>query len=492
MEYEAVIGLEIHAQLKTRSKIFCGCSTLFGGEPNAQTCPVCLGMPGVLPVLNRSVIEMAAKAALALNLKVNNESIFARKNYFYPDLPKGYQISQYDRPFSEHGWVEIPTAERDQQGRPIEWRKKRFRITRLHIEEDAGKSLHEGMPQSTTKSYVNLNRSGVPLVEIVSEPDLRSSWEAYDYVQYLRKTLLYIDVCDGNMEEGSLRCDANISVRPRGQEKFGTKTEIKNLNSFRFLQRALDYEIARQIDLLREGGRVRQETRLWNDREGRTFVMRSKEEAHDYRYFPEPDLPPLVVASEWIEKVAEELPELPETRRARFQQDYGLSMDESMLLTQSREMADYYEAVGRASESPKAAANWILSELLRELKNDNIEITQCQVKPTDLGALIKLINNNTISGKIAKDVFEQMFRTGKPPQQLIKELGLEQISDSSQIQTAVAQAIADNPKQVEQYCQGKQTLFGFFVGQVMKATRGKANPQMVNELLKQMLDEKCK
>lgn len=491
-EFEAVIGLEIHAQLMTRTKIFCGCSAAFGHEPNANTCPVCLGLPGALPVLNRNVLEMAAKAALALNLKINHESIFARKNYFYPDLPKGYQISQYDRPFCEHGWVEIPTSERDEQGRPTEWRKKRFGITRLHLEEDAGKSLHEGMPQSATKSYVNLNRSGVPLAEIVSEPDFRSSWEAYDYVQYLRKTLLYIGVCDGNMEEGSLRCDANVSVRPRGQERFGTKTEIKNLNSFRFLQKALDYEIDRQIKLIKEGGKVTQETRLWNDREGRTYVMRSKEEAHDYRYFPEPDLPPLVVTETWINSVKAQMVELPEARRERFQQQYSLTMDESLLLTQTREMAEYYEKAALAAENPKLAANWVLSELLRELKNANLEITDCPVTPENLGALIKLISNNTISGKIAKDVFDKMFKTGKSPQDLVRELGLEQISDEGVIAAAITKAIEENPKQVESYCGGKQGLFGFFVGQVMKSTGGKANPQMLNELLKKMLEERCK
>ncbi len=492
IDYQAVIGLEIHAQLLTKTKIFCGCSATFGGEPNANTCPVCLGLPGALPVFNSSVMEMAAKAAMALNLEINHQSIFARKNYFYPDLPKGYQISQYDRPFSEHGWVEILTSERDEQGRPLEWRKKRFGITRLHLEEDAGKSLHDGMAESATKSYVNLNRSGVPLAEIVSEPDFRSSWEAYDYVQYLRKTLLYVGVCDGNMEEGSLRCDANISVRPHGQEKFGTKTEIKNLNSFKFLQKALDYEIARQTHVLSEGGRVIQETRLWNDREGRTYVMRSKEDAHDYRYFPEPDLPPLVVTDSYIKEIKQVLPELPEARRERFQEQYSLTMDESIILTQSRSMADYYEGVVKNSNNAKASVNWMLSELLRELKNANLDIIDCPIKPNDLGELITLISNNTINGKIAKEVFEKMFQTGKLPKALIQELGLTQITNSVEILTIVAKVINDNPKQLEQYCQGKQTLFGFFVGQVMKVTAGKANPQMVNEVLKTQLEERCK
>ncbi|MFY9222396.1 MAG: Asp-tRNA(Asn)/Glu-tRNA(Gln) amidotransferase subunit GatB [Blastocatellia bacterium] len=490
--YEAVIGLEIHAQLLTQTKIFCGCSAQFGGEANADTCPVCLGMPGALPVFNKKVLEMASKAATALNLQINNKSIFARKNYFYPDLPKGYQISQYDEPFSKNGWVEILTSPRDDQGRPIEWKKKRFNITRLHLEEDAGKSLHEGMLESDTKSYVNLNRSGVPLAEIVSEPDFRSSWEAYDYVQYLRKTLIYVGVCDGNMEEGSLRCDANVSVRPVGQEKLGTKTEIKNLNSFRFLQKALDYEIARQIKVLKEGGRISQETRLWNEREGRTYVMRSKEEAHDYRYFPEPDLPPIIVSNEFLREIAKELPELPEARRERFQQEHKLSLEESINLTQSRQMADYYEEVVKSSNNAKMSANWVLNELLGELKNANLEITACSIKPTDLGELINLITNNTISGKMAKEVFEKMFQSGKSPKVLVEELGLIQITDTTEIQNIAVKVIDENPKQLEQYCKGKQSLIGFFVGQVMKLTAGKANPQMLNEILKNLLEERCK
>ncbi|MBL8150743.1 MAG: Asp-tRNA(Asn)/Glu-tRNA(Gln) amidotransferase subunit GatB [Blastocatellia bacterium] len=487
-DFEAVIGLEIHAQLKTRTKIFCTCSAIFGGEPNSDTCPVCLGLPGALPVLNKEVVSMATKAALALNLHINHESIFARKNYFYPDLPKGYQISQYDRPFSERGWVEIPTSERDEQGRAVEWKKKRFHITRLHIEEDAGKSIHDGMPQSATKSYVNLNRSGVPLVEIVSEPDFRSSWEAYDYVQYLRKTLLYAGVCDGNMEEGSLRCDANVSVRLRGAEKFGTKAEIKNLNSFRFLQKALDYEIDRQIKTIKEGGKITQETRLWNDKEGKTYVMRSKEEAHDYRYFPEPDLPPLTVSTQYIEDISQHLPELPEARRERLQHLYELTMEESMLLTQTKEMADYYEQVTEASGNARLAANWVLSELLRELKNAGKEITECPVTARDFGDLVKLIADNTISGKMGKEVFEKMFQTGKSPQLLIEELGLKQITDPAEIESIVKTVVAANPKQFEQYKQGKQALFGFFVGQVMKASQGKVNPQLTNDILKKILD----
>ncbi|HZS06939.1 MAG TPA: Asp-tRNA(Asn)/Glu-tRNA(Gln) amidotransferase subunit GatB [Blastocatellia bacterium] len=484
--WEAVIGLEVHAQLLTASKIFCACSAAFGDEPNANTCPVCLGLPGALPVLNRQAVELAARAALALNLKINNESIFARKNYFYPDLPKGYQISQYDRPFSEHGHVELLTGERDEAGRPGEWKVKRIGITRMHMEEDAGKSLHEGVADPG-KSYVNLNRSGTPLAEIVSEPDFRSSWEAYDYLTYLRRTLQYIGACDGNMEEGSLRCDANVSVRRLGDPKLGTRTELKNINSMRFLQRAIDYEIDRQIAVIEEGGTIVQETRLWNEREGKTYTMRSKENAHDYRYFPEPDLPPLEVSAAWVESVRASLPELPEARRQRFISEYGLSFDDAGVLITQRELADYYEAAARAANNPKAAANWILSELLRELKNTNTDITQTKVASEDLGALVRLIDDQTISGKIAKDVFAGMVTTGAPPDRIIKEKGLVQITDAGAIEKIVDEVIAANPREAEQYRAGKVALMGFFVGQIMKASGGKANPKMVNEIVKQKL-----
>jgi aspartyl-tRNA(Asn)/glutamyl-tRNA(Gln) amidotransferase subunit B len=486
-KYEVVIGLEIHAQLRTDSKIFCGCSTRFGDEANSNTCPVCLGLPGALPVLNRRVVEMAARAALALNLNINHESIFSRKNYFYPDLPKGYQISQYDRPFSEHGWVEIPTSERNESGHATDWRTKKFCITRLHIEEDAGKSLHEGMPE-TSKSYVDLNRSGVPLAEIVSEPDFRSSWEAYDYMQYVRRTLLYIGVCDGNMEEGSLRCDANVSVRVRGAEKFGTKVELKNLNSFRFLQKALEYEIDRQIAAIEAGQTIVQETRLWNEHESKTYSMRSKEDAHDYRYFPEPDLPPLIIAEDLIERLRAELPELPEARRHRFVDEYGLSLDDAAQLTDSRGMADYFETAARACGNAKAAANWILNELMREMKSASADISTAPVTAESLAGMIKMIDGGEISGKMAKDVLVRMYQSGKTAGEIVREMGGSQVSDEAAIRAFVDQAIATNPKQLEQYRAGKTSLVGFFVGQVMKLSGGRANPQVVNEVLKKALE----
>jgi len=489
-KYEAVIGLEIHAQLKTESKIFCGCSTRFGDEPNANTCPVCLGLPGALPVLNRRVVEMAARAALALNLNINPASIFSRKNYFYPDLPKGYQISQYDRPFSEHGWVEIPTAERTGSGHAVAWNLKRFRITRLHIEEDAGKSLHEGMPDPA-KSYVDLNRSGVPLAEIVSEPDFRSSWEAYDYVQFLRRTLQYVGVCDGNMEEGNLRCDANVSIRPRGSENFGTKVELKNLNSFRFLQRAIEYEIDRQISEVEAGQRIVQETRLWNERESKTYSMRSKEEAHDYRYFPEPDLPPLVVSPNFVEKVRAALPELPEARRRRLVQEYNLSLDDAAQLTETRAMADYYEATA-ASGNPRAVANWIINELARELRVAGTDIASSPVSPESLSEMIRMIDDNTISGKMAKEVLVQMFSSKRPPREVVAAMGGGQLSDEAEILALVERVVTESPKQTEQYLAGKTALLGYFVGQVIKLSAGRANPQLVNKIVKQALDSRSK
>ncbi|MBI1761300.1 MAG: Asp-tRNA(Asn)/Glu-tRNA(Gln) amidotransferase subunit GatB [Acidobacteria bacterium] len=482
--WEAVIGLEVHVQLKTASKLFSASAAAFGEEPNANTDPVVLGLPGCLPVLNRQAVQQAGKAALALNLHINNESIFSRKHYFYPDLPKGYQISQYDRPFSEHGFVEILTSTRDEGGRPIEWKLKRFGITRAHIEEDAGKSVHDiGDP---SKSYVDLNRAGTPLLEIVSEPEFRTSWEAYDYLTFLRRTVQFIGVCDGNMEEGNLRCDANVSVRRPGAP-FGTRAEIKNINSARFLQKAIDYEIERQITVLETGGKIVQETRLWNEKENKTFTMRSKEDAHDYRYFPEPDLPPLEVSSEWIETLKHELPELPETRRQRFMREYEMSTDDAFTLTNQRELADYFETAAKTAKNHRAAANWVLSELLRELKNADADITACKIKAADLGALIALIDDSTISGKMAKDVFADMFATGKAPGEIVKEKGLVQLTDTAAIETIVDEVIARNPKELESYRAGKVQLRGFFVGQVLKASGGKANPKAVNEILKQKL-----
>jgi len=482
-KYEPVIGLEVHVQLQTRSKIFCGCSTKFGAPPNSNTCPVCLGLPGALPVLNREAVAMAVKAAMALNCRINRKSIFARKNYFYPDLPKGYQISQFDQPLAEHGWIVIHT------GGPDHKEGKKIGITRLHLEEDAGKSIHDGFLDSDRKTYVDLNRSGVPLSEIVSEPDLRSPEEAYDYVTRLKQTLLYLGVSDCNLEEGSLRCDANVSVRPRGQKEFGVKTEVKNLNSFRFLQRALEYEISRQIQVLEEGGKISQETRLWNSHQGRTEGMRSKEESYDYRYFPEPDLLPLIVSETWQEEIHKSIPELPEAKRHRFMEQYGLSEYDADVLTQTQDSADYYERVASKAPDAKIAANWVMVELLGALNAAGKEIADSPVSGESLASLLALIGNGTLSGQMAKTIFEQMFATGKTAEQLVKELGLQQITDGGQIAEIVRKVVAGNPKQLEQYKAGKTTLFGFFVGQVMKETKGQANPAKVNELLKAELEK---
>jgi aspartyl-tRNA(Asn)/glutamyl-tRNA(Gln) amidotransferase subunit B len=486
-KYEVVIGLEVHAQLKTDSKIFCGCSTRFGDEPNANTCPVCLGLPGALPVLNARVVELAIRTALALNLRINPESIFARKNYFYPDLPKGFQISQYKEPFSEHGWVEIMTGERDETGHPRDLALKRFRITRMHLEEDAGKSLHDGMPDSDTRTYVDLNRSGTPLAEIVSEPDFRSSWEAYDYVQYLRRVFQYVDTCDANMEEGNLRCDANVSVRPVGHPEFGTKVELKNLNSVRFLQRALEYEIDRQIEVVESGGRVVQETRLWNERDGRTYAMRSKEEAHDYRYFPEPDLPPLRVEGALVDRVREELPELPEAKRLRFVEQYGMSHEDAVVLTGHRALADFFEATAGASGNARASANWIKNELLRELDARRLDVAASPVTPERLAALVGALDAGRVSGAQAKEILPRMVETGRTVDEIVEELGGGQINDEAELRRIIQEIVASNPKQVEQYRAGKEALFGFFVGQVMKVTNKKANAKIANDLLRELL-----
>jgi len=484
MPWETIIGLEIHAQLSTESKIFCGCATRFGDEPNANTCPVCLGLPGALPVLNRRAVELGARAALALGLQINQTSIFARKNYFYPDLPKGYQISQYDQPFSANGELEIMTAERDDAGHPIEWRPKKIKITRLHLEEDAGKNVHEGLPEVDRYSYIDLNRAGVPLAEIVTEPDFRSSWEAYDYVNHVRRSLQWVGASEADMEKGNLRCEANVSVRRVGEEKFGTKVELKNLNSVRFMQRAIEFEVARHIKTLEAGGKLTQETRLWDDKAMETRVMRSKEEAHDYRYFPEPDLPPLIVSGEFIERVRGEMPELPETRRKRFMEQYDLSFVDASQLVSDRSLADYYETAAAASGNPRAAANWIRSELLRELEASNLSASDSPVSATELGALVRLIDEDKISGKQGKDVLVEMFNTGKAAQAIIADRGLVQVSDTVEIDQLIDDVIAGNPDQLASYRAGKETLFGFFVGQVIKASKGKANPKVVNERLR--------
>ena len=485
--WETIIGLEIHAQLSTESKIFCGCSTHFGDEPNQNTCPVCLGLPGALPVLNRRAVELGARAALALGLQINNESIFSRKNYFYPDLPKGYQISQYDKPFSANGSLEIMTAERDEAGHPVEWRVKKIAITRLHLEEDAGKNVHEGLPDVDRYSYIDLNRAGTPLAEIVTEPDFRTSWEAYDYVNHVRRALQWVGASEADMEKGNLRCEANVSVRRIGDEKFGTKVELKNLNSVRFMQRAIEFEVTRQIGVLESGGQLQQETRLWDERAGETRVMRSKEEAHDYRYFPEPDLAPLKISEEMVERVRSAMPELPEARRRRFMEQYGLSFNDASQLTSERSLADYYEKAAEVSRNPRAASNWIRSEFLRQLEAAGLLASDSPVGAEDLGELVRLVEDDKISGKQGKEVLIEMFKSGKSAAMIVAEQGLVQVSDTGEIDSIIDQVIAANPAQADQYRAGKETLFGFFVGQVMKASKGKANPKVVNERLKAKL-----
>jgi aspartyl-tRNA(Asn)/glutamyl-tRNA(Gln) amidotransferase subunit B len=478
MKYESVIGLEVHAQLLTESKIFCGCSTQFGQEPNQNTCPVCAGFPGVLPVLNKRVVEFAIKAGLAAHCEIARSSILARKNYFYPDLPKGYQISQYELPVCAGGYVDVE----------LDGTLKRVRLTRIHMEEDAGKNIHDAHGDA---SLVDLNRAGVPLLEIVSEPDLRATAEAGAYLKTLRAILQYLGVCDGNMEEGSFRCDANVSVRPEGTETLGTKIEIKNLNSFRAVESALEFEIARQIETLTDRGKLVQETRLWDEHREETRSMRSKESAHDYRYFPDPDLLPLVIDDAWIAQVRAALPELPNARKARFVNEYGLSMYDAELLTGRKDVADYFEEAVKGHANPKALSNWIVGDLFRVLKerklDEQLYLACWPLAASNLAQMVQMIDQGKISGKIAKTVFEAMLDSNKGPQQIVSEKGLEQLSDLGSIEAAIDQVLAANPKQIAQYQSGNDKVFGFFVGQIMKATQGKANPQKVNEILREKL-----
>ncbi|MCX7981594.1 MAG: Asp-tRNA(Asn)/Glu-tRNA(Gln) amidotransferase subunit GatB [Syntrophales bacterium] len=474
MELEPVIGLEVHAQLLTSSKIFCACSTAFGASPNHHTCPICLGMPGVLPVLNRRVVEYALRMAIATNCVINRKNYFARKNYFYPDLPKGYQISQYASPLAEHGYVEIET----------EGGKKKIGITRIHMEEDAGKLIHD---ETNPMSYVDFNRTGVPLIEIVSEPDIRSAEEAVQYLRTLRDILVYLEICDGNMEEGSFRCDANISLRPRGQKEFGTRTELKNMNSFRHVQRALEYEIKRQMFIIESGGEVVQETRLWDESQGVTYAMRGKEEAHDYRYFPDPDLVAVFIDENWIAQVRSTLPELPGAKKQRFMEEYGLSTYDAGVLTSDRFLAEYFEKCAQKCQQPKSAANWIMGDLLKLVNEDKRTIKECPVTPEHLAEIINLISEGTISGKIGKEILEEAYSTGEAPRAIVEKKGLVQITDERFIAEVIERVIAHHPEQVAQYRAGKEKVFGFFVGQVMKETQGKANPKLVNDLLREKL-----
>jgi len=485
--WEAVIGMEVHAQLATVTKIFCSCPIEVGAEPNSRTCPVCLGLPGALPVLNKRVVELGARAALALGLEIQETSIFARKNYFYPDLPKGYQISQYDRPFSANGELTIMTADRDEHGHAREWRPMKIQIERMHLEEDAGKNVHEGLPETDRFSYIDLNRAGTPLGEIVTKPDFRTSWEAYDYVNHIRRALQWVGASDADMEKGNLRCEANVSVRRVGETIFNNKVELKNLNSVRFMQKAIEFEIERQIAAHESGEGVNQETRLWDEKNNVTRVMRSKESAHDYRYFPEPDLQPLKVTAEFISRVKSEMPEMPETMRERFQATYQLSYTDAAQLTHERELAEFFETTARITANPKLSANWILGEMTRELNNAGISAADSPITAEDLAELLVTIGAAKINNNQGKEVLVEMFATGKTAPVVIGEKGFEQISDTTAIEGIVDQVIAANSSNVDAYRGGNEKLFGFFVGQVMKASQGKANPKVVNDVLKQKL-----
>jgi aspartyl-tRNA(Asn)/glutamyl-tRNA(Gln) amidotransferase subunit B len=475
IDFEAVIGLEIHAQLLTSSKLFCACSTRFGASPNSNTCPVCLGLPGALPVVNREAVRMAVQVGVGLGCKINKSSIFSRKNYFYPDLPKGYQISQYDLPIAEGGHVEIPDW--DQESKILTW--KRYGINRAHLEDDAGKSVHS--PEGD--SYVDLNRTGIPLLEIVTEPDVRSAQEAYELLTSVHRRLLFLDVCDGNMEQGSLRCDANVSIRSVGETQLGTKTEIKNLNSFRFVRKAIEYEIHRQVTLVEEGGEVQQETRLWDEDRQRTVLMRSKEYAHDYRYFPDPDLLPIIIEDEWLSQISGEIPESPEAKQQRYIASGELTLEEAIQVTQSPDFSDYFEEAAEITQAPKVVYNWMFGDLMRFLKQEKDSLREIPVRPARLAELIKLVQQGEISGKIAKQVLREMYLSGDSASKVLESKGLTQISDEGELEQIVNSVLENNGMKVEEYRNGKEGLFGFFVGAVMRETQGRANPKLVNVLL---------